>query len=353
MKILCCNLILAAVCTAVTCASVGHAPAAASHALSVENMGSGTVASYVQYTKADSLKVVGLLESASELSGRANVTVFFARKLLGLPYVAHTLEVNRRERLVVNLRQLDCTTYVENVVALTMCARQKAYTFNAFCDNLRTIRYRGGSVPHYVKRLHYFTDWIEDNTAKGLCREVQAPVPPFTAVQDINVYYMSTYPEKYKMLKDNPEYVPQIAETEKALNKKSFRYVPKSAVKNTTLLRSTIKDGDRILIAEGCTHHRQCDDIGTVKLPNWIRKYTKAEPQFVFTSGTEFPQDLSGYRLVIHCGGCMLNEREMQSRLQTAQKQNVPMSNYGTAIAYMNGILQRTVRPLNIELADK
>ena len=223
MKILCCNLILAAVCTAVTCASVGHAPAAASHALSVENMGSGTVASYVQYTKADSLKVVGLLESASELSGRANVTVFFARKLLGLPYVAHTLEVNRRERLVVNLRQLDCTTYVENVVALT---------------------YRGGSVPHYVKRLHYFTDWIEDNTAKGLCREVQAPVPPFTAVQDINVYYMSTYPEKYKMLKDNPEYVPQIAETEKALNKKSFRYVPKSAVKNTTLLRSTIKDGD-------------------------------------------------------------------------------------------------------------
>lgn len=244
MKILCCNLILAAVCTAVTCASVGHAPAAASHALPVENMGSGTVASYVQYTKADSLKVVGLLESASELSGRANVTVFFARKLLGLPYVAHTLEVNRRERLVVNLRQLDCTTYVENVVALTMCARQKAYTFNAFCDNLRTIRYRGGSVPHYVKRLHYFTDWIEDNTAKGLCREVQAPVPPFTAVQDINVYYMSTYPEKYKMLKDNPEYVPQIAETEKALNKKSFRYVPKSAVKNTTLLRSTIKDGD-------------------------------------------------------------------------------------------------------------
>ena len=120
MKILCCNLILAAVCTAVTCASVGHAPAAASHALSVENMGSGTVASYVQYTKADSLKVVGLLGSASELSGRANVTVFFARKLLGLPYVAHTLEVNRRERLVVNLRQLDCTTYVENVVALEL-----------------------------------------------------------------------------------------------------------------------------------------------------------------------------------------------------------------------------------------
>lgn len=244
MKILCCNLMFAAVCTAVTCASVGHVPAAASHALPVENMGSGTVASYVQYTKADSLKVVGLLESARGLSGRANVTVFFARKLLGLPYVAHALEVNRRERLVVNLRQLDCTTYVENVVALTMCAGQKAYTFNAFCDNLRAIRYRGGAAPHYVRRLHYFTDWIEDNTAKGLCREVQVPVPPFTAVQDVNVYYMSTYPEKYKMLKDNPEYVPQIADTEKALSKKSFRYIPKSAVKNTALLRATVKDGD-------------------------------------------------------------------------------------------------------------
>lgn len=119
-----------------------------------------------------------------------------------------------------------------------------------------------------------------------------------------------------------------------------------SAVK----ILDTIKDGDKILIAEGCTHHRQCDDIGTVKLPNWIKKYTKADPQFIFTSGTEFPHDLSAYKLIIHCGGCMLNEREMQSRLKAAQKQHIPMSNYGTAIAYMNGILQRTVRPLKISI---
>lgn len=119
-----------------------------------------------------------------------------------------------------------------------------------------------------------------------------------------------------------------------------------SAVK----ILDTIKDGDKILIAEGCTHHRQCDDIGTVKLPNWIKKYTKAEPQFIFTSGTKFPHDLSAYKLIIHCGGCMLNEREMQSRLKAAQKQHIPMSNYGTAIAYMNGILQRTVRPLKISI---
>ena len=109
----------------------------------------------------------------------------------------------------------------------------------------------------------------------------------------------------------------------------------------------TIKDHDKILIAEGCTHHRQCDDIGTVKLPNWIRNYTKANPDFTFTSGTEFPQDVSSYKLIIHCGGCMLNEREMQARLKIAQSQNIPMSNYGTIIAYVNGILQRTIQLLH------
>lgn len=99
----------------------------------------------------------------------------------------------------------------------------------------------------------------------------------------------------------------------------------------------------RILIAEGCTHHRQCDDIGTVKLPGWINKYTGCTPEYHFTSGTEFPEDLSGYDLVIHCGGCMLNEREMMSRQQMAQEQNIPMTNYGTAIAHMNGILARSL----------
>ena len=108
----------------------------------------------------------------------------------------------------------------------------------------------------------------------------------------------------------------------------------------------TIKDGDRILISEGCTHHRQCDDIGTVKLPNWVRNYTKCEPEFIFTSGTEFPIDLGSYKLIIHCGGCTLNEREIMYRNKCAYLQNVPMTNYGIAIAYMNGILKRTVEPL-------
>ena len=118
-----------------------------------------------------------------------------------------------------------------------------------------------------------------------------------------------------------------------------------NSVKSVKTL-DNIKDGDRILISEGCTHHRQCDDIGTVKLPNWIRNYTKCEPEFIFTSGTEFPIDLGSYKLIIHCGGCTLNEREIMYRNKCAYLQNVPMTNYGIAIAYMNGILKRTVEPL-------
>lgn len=125
------------------------------------------------------------------------------------------------------------------------------------------------------------------------------------------------------------------------------------AVKSVRTL-DQIKDGDKILISEGCTHHRQCDDIGTVKLPAWIRKYTNAEPQFIWSSGTEFPDDLSQYKLIIHCGACMLNEREVQYRNKCAAEQGVPMTNYGIAIAYMNGILKRTVEPLPgiMELLD-
>lgn len=102
-----------------------------------------------------------------------------------------------------------------------------------------------------------------------------------------------------------------------------------------------LSDGDLVLIAEGCTHHRQCEDIGTVKLPNWLRTYTGHEPQFNFYSGGEFPKDLDSYRLVIHCGACMLNTTEMQFRLRHSKAAGVPMTNYGTAIAHINGILGR------------
>ena len=118
-----------------------------------------------------------------------------------------------------------------------------------------------------------------------------------------------------------------------------------SLVRGAQMLDS-LKDGDHILISEGCTHHRQCEDIGTVKMPKWIRSHTEKDLTFSFTSGGEFPLDLSPYQLIIHCGGCVLNEKEMKYRIRCAEDAGIPMTNYGTAIAHMNGILERALKPL-------
>lgn len=115
-----------------------------------------------------------------------------------------------------------------------------------------------------------------------------------------------------------------------------------SAVRGAAML-DKLSDGDKVLISEGCTHHRQCNDIGTVKLPYWIKNHTKKNISFDFTSGGDFPEDISEYALIVHCGACMLNAREMQSRTGFAADCGVPMTNYGTAIAHMHGILKRSV----------
>lgn len=117
-----------------------------------------------------------------------------------------------------------------------------------------------------------------------------------------------------------------------------------AAIRGVTALR-TIEDGDTVLISEGCTHHRQCDDIGTVKIPQWIREFTGKDVQFMWSSGTEFPDDLSMYHMVVHCGGCMLNEREMKYRVKCAKDQDVPITNYGILIACIHGILERSLEP--------
>ncbi len=129
-----------------------------------------------------------------------------------------------------------------------------------------------------------------------------------------------------------------------------------SAVEGVKAL-DALQNGDTVLISEGCTHHRQCDDIGTVKLPRWIKTHTGKNLQFAFTSGGEFPEDLSPYKFIAHCGGCMLNHREMRHRQQHAARQNVPMTNYGVLIAYMKGILPRCMAALEdkafLEVNDK
>ena len=116
----------------------------------------------------------------------------------------------------------------------------------------------------------------------------------------------------------------------------------RTAVLGAAALRQ-LKDGDTVLISEGCTHHRQCGDIGTEKLPNWLKQHTGKNLTYEFTSGTEFPLELDQYKLIIHCGGCMLNEREVKYRMKCAEDAGIPMTNYGTAIAHMHGILERSL----------
>lgn len=202
----------------------------------------------VTYTPADSTKVMQLLDAACRQPADTDHVLFFARRLIGTPYVAHTLEINDVERLVVNLRQLDCTTYVETVIALSMCMRSADLTFESYCRNLRTLRYIRDTEPLYTTRLHYFTLWIEDNTLKGLCTEQQQPDPPFTEVQTVSASYMTTHPDRYRMLANNAADIPGIRAQEESITGRTYRYIPQDMIDNSPLLRSVIHDGDVIAI---------------------------------------------------------------------------------------------------------
>ncbi|MBO7140489.1 MAG: DUF1460 domain-containing protein [Prevotella sp.] len=190
----------------------------------------------------DSIVVERLLASGD------TTTLYYARQLLGKPYVGQTLEVNDKEQLVVNLRQLDCTTLVETVCALTMTAREGKRDFHSFCHHLQQLRYRQGKLYGYPSRLHYFSDWIEDNAAMGLVEEITSERPPFTAIQKLNLNYMSMHPQAYKALRQHPEMVKQIAAQEKNLTGRQYRYIPKDNKPDNRLLRQFIHDGDILAI---------------------------------------------------------------------------------------------------------
>lgn len=203
----------------------------------------------VDYTKPDSLRVVALMKKAKALKDKsmASYMLFFGRELRGVPYVAKTLEKNAQEKLVINLRQLDCTTYVETVLALSRSMAKGPSTFAGYCNNLRQIRYRNGVVS-YPTRQHYFTYWIQENTREKLVANIQSPNPPFSGVQTVKADYMTTHLESYPMLKGKPQWVKQIAEMERSITGTKQRYIPKSAVSDTPLLRKTIHNGDIIAI---------------------------------------------------------------------------------------------------------
>ena len=194
------------------------------------------------------IAIEALFRDAKQQSSKTNFPLFFARKFLDVPYVAHTLEVNDDEDLVINVDELDCTTLVETVTALTLCAHRKQFTFAAYQNALRNMRYRDGVIDRYPSRIHYFTEWIMLNQKAGIVSEIQQPNPPFTAVQTVKVSYMSEHPQSYKALKAHPEYVSEIRQMEQRLTGQKFRFIPKSEVKNTEAMRSAVHDGDIIAI---------------------------------------------------------------------------------------------------------
>ena len=196
----------------------------------------------------DSETIVKWLDEARHQERTINFPLFFARKFLGRPYVAYTLEVLDEERLVVNTRQLDCTTLVENVTALTLCVYRNLYSYRDYLNALVAMRYRHGIIDRYTSRIHYFTDWILENTEAGIVAEIQSPNPPFTAVQTVKVNYMSEHSQSYKALRAHPEYVLEISQMEQRLNCRQFRFIPKSEVKDTPEMRGAIHDGDIIAI---------------------------------------------------------------------------------------------------------
>ena len=256
------------------------------------------------YSKRDSAKVVELLETAKQLKPGDNLVIHFARQLLDIPYVAKTLEKFPKERLIVNLTQLDCTTYVENVMALTLCTKNKKTTFADFCRYLRLLRYRNGDVS-YVKRLHYFTEWIEDNTHMGFVKEVSKPNPPFTQSQKLEINYMSTHVGQYPMLVKNPEWVKDIAKMENELNGREYVYIPKAEISNTELFWDTIHDGDIIAI----TTNKKGLDISHIGFAIWgvgglhmlnasqVRHKVVEEPMLLFEYMQKHPSQ-TGIRII-------------------------------------------------------
>ena len=200
------------------------------------------------YQKADSITICRLLSEARRQPAETNIPLFFARHFLGIPYVAHTLEAQGDERLVVNTRQLDCTTLVETVTALTQCAYRQQYSWQAYLKALTAMRYRKGVIDRYPSRIHYFTEWITQNSKTGLVAELQQPNPPFMAIQTVDVNYMSNHPESYQALRQHHDYVGEIREMEQRVSGQQFRYIPKARVGRSAELRKVIRDGDIIAI---------------------------------------------------------------------------------------------------------
>lgn len=207
----------------------------------------------IKVTDADRQKAERMLAEAGKQPATTNWMMYFARQLFGIPYVGGTLDKTKQEELIINLRELDCTTYVETVLALSLCAKNAETSFDDYCRHLREVRYANGQV-EYTKRQHYFTVWIEENAKQGIIDKIEPKnrVAPYSSEQTVSVDYMTTHVSSYKMLSQHPEWVAGIRSMEKSVTGRKYLYIPKSALKpsasNNKLLRQYIKDGDIIAI---------------------------------------------------------------------------------------------------------
>ena len=233
------------ICSWLLCAScVAKGPAKTEQSMETEEAAESMDID-VEYTKEDSALVVKLLTEAPTQRGKENRMMYFGKKFLGLPYVGSTLENGDKEHLIVNLHGLDCTTFVETVLALSLCDQQDARTFNDYCNNLEKIRYRNGKMTDYTSRLHYFTWWGDDNVKLGIVKDIGMMDAPFMGIQKVHINYMSTHPQLYKQLKNHPEFIPVIKRYEDETNGKKYAYIAKEDLKfHQSTPLGQIRDGD-------------------------------------------------------------------------------------------------------------
>lgn len=201
-------------------------------------------ANAVTYTKEDSIRVAQLLQEGRMQPSDKNLVLYYAHQFIGIPYVGHTLEVNKQEELVVNLRELDCTTFVETATALALTTMHGGTTWQDYLHWLQTIRYNNGKLDGYCSRNHYFSQWIASNTRLGLVEEQTGTDYPFVATQQLQLNFMSLHPGYYAMLKDNPEDVKTIAQLEKATSGTVVRYIPSNVLNESKDALKCINDGD-------------------------------------------------------------------------------------------------------------
>ncbi len=207
------------------------------------------------YQKTDSLRVVELLKKGRQQPDTENLVMYYATQLKGLPYVGKTLEVNPKEELAVNLRELDCTTLVENVVALTLTTRQGSTSFADFCQNLTKLRYRNGQLDGYASRNHYFSEWIESNGKQGFTTEItgnendsRGAYYPFVEAQTLDITYMSKHSDSYPMLKGDAQALQLIKANEQRLCGRTVRYIPRRLLGRSRQELTCVRDGDILAI---------------------------------------------------------------------------------------------------------